>query len=42
MDAMKSVNELDLLLLGEHRQPCFLMLMHKQTELMSNLAARVG
>jgi hypothetical protein len=42
LDAMKSVNELGLLLLGEHCQPCFLILMHKQTEIMSNLVASVG
>ena len=39
---MKSVDELDLLLLVEHRQPSFLILMDKQTEIMSNLAASVG
>ena len=39
---MKSVDELDLLLLGKRSQPCFFLPMHKQPELLSNLAAGVG
>ena len=39
---MKSVYELGLLLLGEHCQPCFLVLMDKQPEIMSNLATSLG
>ena len=42
LNTMKSIYKLGLLLLGERCQPCFLILMDKQTEIMSNLASSVS
>src|SRR5512138_1176536 len=42
LDAMKNIDELGLLLLGEHCHPCFLMLMDEQPEILRHLTTRVG